>query len=62
MNAWKSKGRYLAKETGLYYNRYRYYEPHIAWDIGKDWIGLDGGMNTSAHVSNPNAWVDPMRL
>ncbi|EPF74236.1 RHS repeat-associated core domain-containing protein [Acinetobacter rudis] len=56
------QGQYFDAETGLHYNRYRYYEPHSARYIGKDPIGLEGGINTSAYVSDPNAWVDPMGL
>nr|WP_228703775.1 RHS repeat-associated core domain-containing protein [Acinetobacter larvae] len=44
-------------ETGLHYNRYRYYELHSSRYIGKDPIGLDGGFNNSAYVSDPNAWI-----
>ncbi len=56
------QGQYFDAETGLHYNRYRYYEPHRARYIGKDPIGLDGGINTSAYVSDPNAWIDPLGL
>ncbi|WP_353172200.1 RHS repeat-associated core domain-containing protein, partial [Acinetobacter rudis] len=56
------QGQYYDQETGLHYNRYRYYEPHSARYIGKDPIGLDGGINTSAYVGDPNQWVDPMGL
>nr|WP_071890113.1 RHS repeat-associated core domain-containing protein [Acinetobacter larvae] len=56
------QGQYYDVETGLHYNRYRYYEPYSARYIGKDPIGLNGGLNTSAYVSNPNVWIDPMEL
>ncbi|MEG0651820.1 MAG: RHS repeat-associated core domain-containing protein, partial [Acinetobacter sp.] len=49
-------------ETGLHYNRYRYYEPYSARYVSKDPIGLFGGLNTSAYVINPNQWVDPLGL
>ncbi|WP_212815502.1 RHS repeat-associated core domain-containing protein, partial [Acinetobacter sp. NRRL B-65365] len=56
------QGQYYDNETGLHYNRYRYYEPYSAKYISKDPIGLLGGYNTSAYVSDPTQWVDPMGL
>ncbi len=38
------QGQYYDVETGLHYNRYRYYEPHSTRYVGKDPIGLDGGL------------------
>lgn len=56
------QGQYYDHETGLHYNRYRYYEPFSARYVGKDPIGLFGGLNNSSYVSDPNHWVDPMGL
>ncbi len=56
------QGQYYDGETGLHYNRYRYYEPFSARYISKDPIGLDGGFNNSAYVNDPNLWVDPLGL
>lgn len=56
------QGQYYDSETGLHYNRYRYYEPFSAKYVSKDPIGLHGGLNNSAYVSDPNQWVDPMGL
>ncbi len=56
------QGQYYDKETNLHYNRYRYYEPHSARYVSKDPIGLEGGFNNLAYVSDPNQWVDPMGL
>ncbi|MDN5650847.1 MAG: RHS domain-containing protein, partial [Acinetobacter sp.] len=56
------QGQYYDKETGLHYNRYRYYEPYSARYLSKDPVGLIGGLNNSAYVSDPNQWVDPMGL
>lgn len=56
------QGQYYDQETGLHYNRYRYYEPHSARYITKDPIGLRGGFNTSAYVSDPTQWIDPRGL
>ncbi|QIC74316.1 RHS repeat protein [Acinetobacter indicus] len=56
------QGQYYDQETGLHYNRYRYYEPHSARYMSKDPIGLEGGMNSSSYVSDPTQWVDPYGL
>ena len=56
------QGQYYDHETGLHYNRYRYYEPHSARYVSKDPIGLFGGLNNSSYVNDPNQWVDPMGL
>ncbi|QIO10299.1 RHS repeat protein [Acinetobacter lanii] len=56
------QGQYYDEETGLHYNRYRYYEPHSARYISKDPIGLQGGLNNSTYVSDPNQWIDPLGL
>ncbi|WP_168416983.1 RHS repeat-associated core domain-containing protein [Acinetobacter indicus] len=56
------QGQYYDQETGLHYNRYRYYEPHSARYVSKDPIGLRGGFNTSAYVSDPTQWIDPRGL
>jgi len=56
-------GQRLDKETGLYYNRYRYYDPKIGSYINQDPIGLRGGLNTSIYgVNNPLIFIDPIGL
>ena len=37
------QGQYEDSETGLYYNRFRYYSPHTGNYISQDPIGLTGG-------------------
>jgi len=37
------QGQYEDGETGLYYNRFRYYSPHTGNYISQDPIGLTGG-------------------
>ena len=56
------QGQYYDNETGLHYNRYRYYESHCARYVSKDPIGLFGGLNNSSYVKDPNQWVDPLGL
>jgi RHS repeat-associated protein len=55
-------GQYEDIETGLHYNRYRYYDPTSARYISKDPIGLTGGINPNAYAPNPNEWIDPLGL
>ncbi|MFL0185077.1 RHS repeat-associated core domain-containing protein, partial [Tenacibaculum maritimum] len=53
-------GQYEDIETGLYYNRFRYYSPDTGTYISKDPIGLAGDMpNMYSYVSDCNIWVDP---
>jgi uncharacterized protein RhaS with RHS repeats len=50
-------------ETGLYYNRFRYYDPHTGSYISQDPIGLGGGiLNFYGYVHDPNSWVDVLGL
>ncbi len=56
------QGQYFDEETGLHYNRYRYYSPYVGRFISKDPIGLLGGDNVYAYTPNPVSWVDPLGL
>lgn len=56
------QGQYFDCETGLHYNRYRYYSPYVGRFISKDPIGLLDGYNIYAYVPNPVGWVDPLGL
>jgi len=56
------QGQYFDEETGLHYNRFRYYDPGCGRFINQDPIGLLGGTNNYEYVSNPTAWVDPYGL
>nr|WP_218057864.1 RHS repeat-associated core domain-containing protein [Gilliamella apicola] len=50
-------------ETGLYYNRFRYYHPETGIYISQDPIKLAGNNpNFYAYVHDSNAWVDPFGL
>ncbi|WP_202704435.1 DUF6531 domain-containing protein [Flavobacterium sp. UGB4466] len=52
-------GQYEDIETGLYYNRFRYYSNEIGGYISQDPIGLHGNNpNFYAYVHNSNSWVD----
>jgi len=64
------QGQYFDEETGLHYNRHRYYSPDVGRFISKDPIGLLGGHNVYVYVyvyvyayaPNPVEWVDPRGL
>jgi len=56
------QGQYEDVETGLYYNRFRYYDPETGQYTQQDPIRLAGGMNLYAYVHNPNIWIDPFGL
>ncbi|WP_444901069.1 RHS repeat-associated core domain-containing protein [Microbulbifer sp. SSSA007] len=56
------QGQYFDEETGLHYNRFRYYDPQVGEFIQQDPIGLLGGANNYRYVPNPVRWVDPFGL
>jgi RHS repeat-associated protein len=51
-------GQWFDEETGLHYNRFRYYDPDTGRYISPDPLGPDGGLNLFAYVSNPLTWAD----
>ena len=53
------QGQYEDEETGLYYNRFRYYSPQMSMYISSDPIGLAGNNPTLyGYVQDVNAWID----
>jgi RHS repeat-associated protein len=57
------QGQYEDAETGLYYNRFRYYSPEEGMYMSQDPIGLAGNNPTLyGYVQNVNAWVDQLGL
>ncbi len=55
-------GQYHDDETGLHYNRHRYYDPDQGRFIHQDPIGLLGGLNAYNYAPNPVNWCDPLGL
>ncbi|AVR97288.1 RHS repeat-associated core domain-containing protein [Pseudoduganella armeniaca] len=55
-------GQHLDEETGLHYNRHRYYEPYSGRFVSSDPIGLLGGLNLHRYAPNPLQWIDPLGL
>ena len=56
------QGQYHDLETGLYYNRNRYYSPDTGRYITLDPIKLAGGLNSYHYCTNPTGWIDPLGL
>ena len=56
------QGQYEDEETGLYYNRYRYYDPDVGRYVTQDPVGLEGGVNLYIYAPGPTGWVDPLGL
>lgn len=61
-NPLRFQGQYCDEETGLHYNRHRYYDPECGQFTTQDPIGLLGGMNAYQYAPNPLTWVDPWGL
>ncbi|WP_312837093.1 RHS repeat-associated core domain-containing protein [Pantoea sp.] len=56
------QGQYYDEESGLHYNRYRYYDPDTGRFITPDPLGLTGGENAWLYAPNPTGWIDPLGL
>ncbi|MDG9670842.1 DUF6531 domain-containing protein [Hahella sp. CR1] len=61
-NSLRFQGQYFDDESGLHYNRHRYYDPGSARFINQDPVGLVGGNNNYLYAPNPTSWVDPFGL
>ena len=56
------QGQSFDVETGLHYNRFRYYDPDLGMFVSRDPIGLMGGSNVFQYAPNPTGWIDPFGL
>lgn len=57
------QGQYEDAETGLYYNRFRYYSPDEGIYVSQDPIGLNGNNPTIyGYVNDPNREIDFLGL
>ncbi|MCE9886317.1 RHS repeat-associated core domain-containing protein, partial [Obesumbacterium proteus] len=56
----RMQGQQYDEESGLHYNRHRYYDPTIGRYITQDPIGLSGGWNFYQYTSNPVQQIDPL--
>jgi RHS repeat-associated protein len=51
-------GHFYDAETGLHYNRFRYYDPSLGRYLQSDPAGIAGGSNLYAYTDNPLRQVD----
>lgn len=56
------QGQYFDDETGLCYNRYRFYDPVLGRYLSQDPIGLIAQTNPYTYMVNPTGGVDPYGL
>ena len=56
------QGQYYDSESGLHYNRFRYYDCSLGRYISPDPVGIEAGQNLYAYAPNPVAWVDALGL
>ncbi|MFO0555053.1 MAG: RHS repeat-associated core domain-containing protein [Polyangiaceae bacterium] len=56
------QGQYEDSESGLAYNRFRYYDPDSGTYISPDPLALGGGTNPYGLGDNTLGWVDPLGL
>ncbi|MBC3339058.1 type IV secretion protein Rhs, partial [Pseudomonas proteolytica] len=56
------QGQYYDRESGLHYNRHRYYNPDNGRYLTPDPVKLAGGVNGYLYAPNPTGWVDPLGL
>ena len=55
-------GHFYDAETGLHYNRFRYYDPSLGRYLESDPLGISGGENLYAYTDNPLRDVDVLGL
>jgi len=55
-------GQYADPETGLHYNRHRFYDPETGRYLTPDPIGIDAGLNAYVYAADPVNTIDPLGL
>ena len=56
------QGQWHDVETGLHYNRFRYYDPEVGRFIHQDPIRFEGGINWYQYAPSPINYIDPLGL
>ncbi|WP_244176178.1 RHS repeat-associated core domain-containing protein [Gordonia lacunae] len=59
---WAFPGQYADSESGLHYNRHRYYHAGTGRYMSPDPLGLAPAPNPHAYPGNPTVWADPLGL
>lgn len=59
-NPLRFQGQYFDTETGLHYNRHRYYDPHIGRYLTPAPSPLADVLNDYRYTPNPIGWVNPL--
>lgn len=62
LNPLRFAGQYWDAESGLHYNRFRYYSPLLGRYLTADPIGYGGGNNLYAYPADPLNQTDPLGL
>jgi RHS repeat-associated protein len=59
---WRWPGQYEDSETGLYANRWRYYDANTGQYTSQDPLGALGGLNLYGYAPEPFIYIDPLGL
>ncbi len=59
---WRWPGQYEDVETGLYYNRFRYYDPQMGRYISPSPLGITCGLNVYGYTSDPMTLSWPLGI
>ncbi|EPX61056.1 hypothetical protein D187_001708 [Cystobacter fuscus DSM 2262] len=60
--SWRWPGQYEDEETGLLYNRFRYYDADVGRYISQDPLGLEAGPRLYGYPEDPLSAIDPLGL
>jgi RHS repeat-associated protein len=61
-NPIRLQGQYEDSETGLHYNRHRYFDATAGMFVSQDPLGLEAGDNVHEYAPNVLLYVDPLGL
>jgi RHS repeat-associated protein len=59
---WRWPGQYYDEETGLHYNRFRFYDPQLGNYLSPDPSSLSGGLALYSYCGDPLGFIDPFGL